>query len=891
MSRLRVRRPEAAVDGTGRAIGGRPLRAYVSALLVIALLGISAYVAAIMTQARADAEGADRSRRAVHAVVAVEVAQDALGAELMPSLLTHLLGSAPTIPWLGVDSTRNARSLGRVMGLSLTSGREAADDVLATALQSAPDPRLSTVVDDLARLRGRVDLTGPGASDLAGIVSGYLAVADRLDLVEQDAVTTALAESRDRLRVSALQDMTAVAAANRSASRQLATLVLHRLAPQLAADMEAALPTWSQAALRLDTLASADLRAQWWSIRETNPLGGRDSDGVFRSSTPGVELDLNRGLALSTSRSTALLTLLYSALTRADQNARDAGTAAARRLNEALATAAALAIASTVAAVRVGLSIERPLRRLAEEARQIRDGRLVDIEASGPREVRTVSVALGSAVEGLRRVQAQAACVARGDLGDPLLSQPLAGPLGRVVHASIEMIVAAVRESEELQAQLAHRAAHDELTGLLNRAGAMDRITGLLAASEEGRTALLFLDLDAFKAVNDSFGHAAGDSLLRTLASRFTDVVGPDGMVARLGGDEFLVLVRARDGEPDAVALAERLVRSAAEPVVVPTDAGPQRAVVGASVGVAVARGGLRTGEALMGAADAAVYEAKARGRGCVRVFDGELQARQAERAALEDELTGAVRAGALQVAYQRIVGLPSGGTVGWEALVRWERPGHGVLTAGDFVPIAETSRLALEIDRWVLREGLAQLARWTREGAPPESTLTVNLSSRHLVDPGVVETVRAALRETSVPGHRLVVDIHGRVLGDAAARRHLRELRDLGVRVAVEDFGRLHRWLGGLDRLPVDLVKLEPDLVVPADPTGPALLRAMVDAAHALGLPVVAEGLDSVDGLDALHEQSFDAAQGFLVSRGAPGGDGAGPAGAGGLPVAAGRP
>jgi len=382
------------------------------------------------------------------------------------------------------------------------------------------------------------------------------------------------------------------------------------------------------------------------------------------------------------------------------------------------------------------------------------------------------------------------------------------------------------------------------------------------------RIALLFIDLDAFKAVNDSLGHAAGDSLLCTLGSRFTDVVGSDGVVGRLGGDEFVVLVPSGADERAVVDLAERLVLAAGEPVVVPTGGGPQRALVGASIGVAVAQDERTTCETLLAAADAAVYEAKAQGRGCVRVFDQALQARQSARAALEEELTQAIRGGTLQVEYQQMVDVDSGRTLGWEALARWDRPGHGVLAAQEFVPVAETSRLSLELDRWVLREGLAQRARWAREGEPADCTLTVNLSSRLLTDPSVVETVRSALEEASVPAGQLVIDVHEDVLSRSGARAHLAALRQLGVRIAVDDFGRGYLSMGRLDGLPIDMVKLEPDLLGSAEPSNRSLLRAMVDAAHAVGVQVVAECVDSVESVNALREQMFDAAQGFLVSR-----------------------
>ena len=499
--------PSGQAAGTGSVGGrGRPLWGYVAALLVIGLLGICSYAAATTAAARADVATADREREAVRVMVALEAAQDALSAEITPSVLGHLLASARTLPWLAVDSPRDVRSLARVLALTLTSARGATDEALSAAVQMSAEPQLATVISDLAAARRRTDLTGPGAADIATVGRAFLYVADRLDRVQREAVNAALADSGSRGAASAIQDVTSVATANRAAGRQLPILVLSRPAPELAADLAASTLSWSQAAAGLDTLWSSALRARWRSIADTTALTGRDTDAMLHVPGSAAVLDLNRGLALTTSRSTVLLQLLYSALGTADEYAHSAGAAAQQRLREALTVAAALGVLSSAAAIWTGLMIARPLRGLAGDARRIRDGMLVDVAVSGPREVRMVSVALGSTVEGLRRLQAQASCVALGDLSNPLLSQPVDGPLGRVVHASIEMIVAAVRDSELLHAEMTHRAAHDELTGLLNRAGAVERITAALAGAgaEPGRTALLFIDLDGFKAVNDS---------------------------------------------------------------------------------------------------------------------------------------------------------------------------------------------------------------------------------------------------------------------------------------------------------------------------------------------------------------------------------------------------
>jgi len=275
--------------------GGRPLWGYVAALLAIALLGTCAYAAATMTRARSDVAGAERERAAVHVMVAIEAAQDALGAELTPSMVSHLLGSARTIPWLGVDSRQTARNLTRQMVVTLADTRGTTDELLSAALQASADPRLSGVVAELPRVRAVVDQTGPGAAAVNDIVRRYLDLGDRLDGLQRDTVVTALAESGNPAGIAALEDMRAVAAANRAASRQLPALVLRRLAPQLAAEMEASALTWAQAAVALDALSSASLRVQWESIRATNPLAGHSAADALGGSLDTGQLDLSRG--------------------------------------------------------------------------------------------------------------------------------------------------------------------------------------------------------------------------------------------------------------------------------------------------------------------------------------------------------------------------------------------------------------------------------------------------------------------------------------------------------------------------------------------------------------------------------------------------------------------
>ena len=317
----------------------------------------------------------------------------------------------------------------------------------------------------------------------------------------------------------------------------------------------------------MKSLSQPSLREAWRAVQTSDAVGA--VDGVLTSGadgdTPTVSVaDIATLLVQTQERGDLLGELVDTAIGNAQGLVSADRERASDELRGILLVAAGLLTVSLLAAVVLGRSVARSLRLLAGQASQISEGSLVEVEVAGPREVRTVSAALGSAVAGLRRIQDQAQAVARGDLDDALLDHPVPGPLGEVVHASVKEIVHAVRQREELQSALAHQATHDALTGLPNRAQAVALVT---AALHRGRrsgemTGLLFVDLDGFKAVNDGHGHAAGDEVLRQVARRLTAGIRPGDVVCRLGGDEFVVLVEPVHTEHDLIELADRLIAS-----------------------------------------------------------------------------------------------------------------------------------------------------------------------------------------------------------------------------------------------------------------------------------------------------------------------------------------
>ncbi len=437
--------------------------------------------------------------------------------------------------------------------------------------------------------------------------------------------------------------------------------------------------------------------------------------------------------------------------------------------------------------------------------------------------------------------------------------------VGRM-NVAIAQIVAANRDRERLQSSLAYQAAHDSLTDLPNRARAMESIAAALNRTRRSGEllGLLFVDLDGFKAVNDTFGHAAGDEVLKIVAARLRAEVRGGDLVARLGGDEFVVLLEPLDTEADALPIAERLVAAAARPIPI----NDRFAHIGASVGLAISQDASADAGRLLHEADIAVYRAKRSGRGRVEVFDDALRHELAERSELEAALVNAIATDELVVHYQPIIDLPTGAVTGYEALVRWERPGYGLLSPAEFIPTAEASTLICDLDVWVLRRATRQAAEWAGAGQPSR-TMSVNISGRHLSTPRIVDDVYDALVDSGLPAGQLVLEITETALvEDLVAIQHLEQLRSLGVAISIDDFGTGYNSVARLQHLPVDVIKIDRSFLDTTQKSTRILLELMIHAAHAFGLPVVVEGVEYPEQLDALRFMDCESVQGFYLSR-----------------------
>ena len=422
--------------------------------------------------------------------------------------------------------------------------------------------------------------------------------------------------------------------------------------------------------------------------------------------------------------------------------------------------------------------------------------------------------------------------------------------------------------SDDGQDGLAHRVLHDPLTDLPNRALFFDRLALALARLRRQQTsiAVLFIDLDNFKVVNDSLGHGAGDKLLVELAQRLRHAIRPSDTIARFGGDEFVVLCEDIAQARDAVLVSQRIVDATAAPFRLHG----RDMYVTASVGVALAIDCDATPETLLRDADAAMYRAKERGPGRVEVFDEALRARILERLDLENGLRRALRNDELRVYYQPQMSLSDGHMVAVEALVRWEHPDRGLLEPADFVPLAEETGMIVEIGRWVLGEACRQIAEWRKAGVGLD--VAVNVSARQLAQPDIVEEVAAVLGESGLPPDALCLEItESAVMRDPeSALATLALVKELGVKVALDDFGVGFSSLAQLkEMLPLHALKVDRSFItgIADDDRNSAIVAAVVMMATTLGLTAVAEGVETAAQADQARALGCDVSQGYFFT------------------------
>jgi len=424
-------------------------------------------------------------------------------------------------------------------------------------------------------------------------------------------------------------------------------------------------------------------------------------------------------------------------------------------------------------------------------------------------------------------------------------------------------------ERKRAEVELAHQAMHDALTGLPNRALFYDRLGQALnrVGRHSTAVAVLFLDLDRFKLINDSLGHGAGDKLLVAVAERLARVLRAGDTAARFGGDEFVILCEDVSGERQAIAIAERIADELDEPFVIDGD----EVFARTSVGIALATQPGARPEALIRDADAAMYRAKERGGGVYEVFDDQMRERAVRRMATENALHRALDRGEFVMHYQPIVHMTTGALYGVEALARWQHPERGLVMPGEFIEAAEETGLIIALGAWAFDTACRQAAEWARSNGGPV-TMSVNLSPRQCSHPDLVASFGEILERTGADPALLSLEITETALMEdvEASTVTLSALKELGLGLALDDFGTGYSSLRALQHFPVDVVKIDRSFIDPIerDPQEAAIVAAVISLSHALGLRTVAEGIETIAQVDRLRGLGCDLAQGYYFAK-----------------------
>lgn len=429
-----------------------------------------------------------------------------------------------------------------------------------------------------------------------------------------------------------------------------------------------------------------------------------------------------------------------------------------------------------------------------------------------------------------------------------------------------------ITDRKRAEEQLVHNAFHDSLTALPNRALFMEHLKLSLSRGQRNPArmfAVLFLDFDRFKIINDSLGHIVGDQLLVAIARRLEDATRPGDTVARLGGDEFTILLEDITNVEEAVAFAERIQQE----IAVPFKLGEHEIFITASIGIALSDIGYKSSEDMLRDADTAMYRAKSSGKARYALFDSGMHAQALNLLQLETDLRHAVARGELFMLYQPIVSLNNGQIVGFESLVRWRHPKRGLVSPADFIPVAEETGHIIAIGQWVLEESCRQMQLWQASSThAADMTISVNLSSKQFTQTDLTEQIRRILKQTGINPNQLKLEITESVVMEntETSVAMLQQLRSLGVQISIDDFGTGYSSLSYLHRLPIDTLKIDRSFVMRMgeNSENAEIVRTIIALARNLRMSVIAEGVETIEQLEQLRSLECDNAQGFLFAR-----------------------
>jgi diguanylate cyclase (GGDEF)-like protein len=841
-------------------------------LVLVPVLGLLLFAASAVALRSAADDQAGEIQLDVERIARLGAVRSALFQERVPS------DSATTLRRLGI-SLANANFLFKTsVEEQLITTRRATDDAV-TVLN---EPAVVSIAD-IAAVRALADhpteTFSPGES--------FLPVEQRLD----GAIGTTLAHAQTRLPL--VKGVNEVGEALRATQRTIeiidATLTqMTALARSFLQPGNDTGTTWTIATARaenvvaqgeLERVTMSEIADAWRAVRDSDTarafretfdrMARGDVDRLADGAAAVERMNGTTTNALEYEHQ--LFRLMDTTIGAARRASADVAADAAVDLRQSLLLPVPLVLIALAVSLVVARSISRPMSRLADHAARIGAGDLTvePLRPEGPRELAVAFDAVNDLVANLKLLDAKSQALADLDFDAPVLAEPLPGRLGAALERSVTVVSGSIDERDQLQDRLLQQASQDALTGVLNRAAAADDLEQALARARRSGNgvAVLHLDLDDFKRVNDTYGQAAGDQVLFKSAHRLQQVAGGGALIARIGGDEFLVVVEGVTDAGDIDELARRLRDALRQPV----DGNGALVSIGVTIGIAFTWGGTDSAHDVLAWAELAVHRAKNRSAGSIEIYDESLQAHLRELAEIEDALTAALPRDELFLQYQPVIDLATGRMSSVEALVRWQRPDHGMQPPDSFIPVAERSDLIVALDNWVMTRAARQMTEWADRTDLVDIQVAINVSGRHLLSQTLYDHVVELLDTTGIAPQRLVVEITETVLVNdlVAAAAQLEAVRGLGVRIALDDFGTGYTSITHLRQLPIDIIKIDRSFVQRlASEKDRTLLAMITDLGHHLGLTITAEGVETEEQYELLRQLGCDRAQGYLMSR-----------------------
>ena len=594
--------------------------------------------------------------------------------------------------------------------------------------------------------------------------------------------------------------------------------------------------------------------------------------GGTRSAALGqVASRLAIGSRLANTFNEGLAIVVATSLEEVDLAAADLVSDAQFDQRQVLVISAFFVVQVALAGLALVFTVGRPIARLANAAQRLSQGQLdTTLDEVGPREVRMGARALNEATASLRIVESQAMVLAGARFNDGIMSVKAPGALGKSLQTAVDRLAASLSERDNFQRKLEHDAAHDHLTELPNRAAILRQIEAALSRADRASqtVGLLFLDVDEFKEINDTYGHHIGDLVLQTIAQRLRSAIRTGDLAGRLGGDEFVVVAEPVKDFEAALSLSHRILEEVSKPVTFEGTTFLPSVSIG--VGISTPSSNL-TADELLRDADSAVYRAKHHGKGRVEVCDENLRTALKERGVLEGAIRRAIDDDELRLVFHPTVDAERHEIVGVEALVRWDRPGVGVVGPDGFIPAAERTDLILDIDRWVLCAAMSQLSEWSTHRTLRSISVAVNISGRHLGSGTLLQDVEAAIEQRNIDPTKLIIEVTETALLEDLERaaRELEVLAEIGVRIALDDFGTGFMSLAHLRQLPVDILKIDRSFVAQIEShSGHSLVKLIIDTGHVLGVTITGEGVETEPQALILAGMGVDHLQGFYFCK-----------------------